>query len=182
MLIPLTPHAPSYCSGGTRLVISPHETRSRDEIISSLLGFYSFSEYTEFSIDKTAAGKPCFRSLPLYLSITDSGPYDVLALSTEEIGIDLQIHKNMKYLSLAKRFFHPDEYEYLSSLPSDHQCDMFFLLWTAKEAYVKYTGTGIDQNFSRFSVFSVPEHISSIQIDGRMTLSVCQKNMLPLLF
>ncbi|MBO4888275.1 MAG: 4'-phosphopantetheinyl transferase superfamily protein [Firmicutes bacterium] len=182
MLIPLTPHDVSYCSGGTRLVISPHETRSRDEIISGLLGFYSLSEDADLSTCKTAAGKPYFRSLPLCLSTTDSGPYDVLALSTEEIGIDLQIHKNMKYLSLAKRFFHPDEYKYLSSLPSNYQPDVFFLLWTAKEAYVKYTGTGIDQNFSRFSVFSVPEYISSIQIDGRMTLSVCQKKPLPLLF
>ena len=182
MLIPLIPHESTYTSGATRLSFSSHQTISRDEKVSSLLSFYPLPEKADPTILKREKGKPYFLNLPLFLSLTDSGPYDVLALSSEEIGIDLQIHKKMRYLSLAKRFSHPDEYGYLQSLPEDDQPDVFFLLWTAKEAYVKYTGDGIDQNFSKFSVFSVPEVISSIRIDGSMTLSICQKNPLPIIF
>ena len=182
MLIPLIPHESTYTLGATRLSFSSHQTISRDEKVSRLLPFYSLPEEVDQSILKTAKGKPYFSSLPLCVSLTDSGPYDVLAISPEEIGIDLQIHKKMRYLSLAKRFFHPDEYSYLLSLPAEYQPDAFFLLWTSKEAYVKYTGDGIDQNFSKFSVFSVLETISSIQIDGCMTLSICQKKQLPIIF
>ena len=91
MLIPLIPHESTYTSGATRLSFSSHQTISRDEKVSRLLPFYSLPEEVDQSILKTAKGKPYFSSLPLCVSLTDSGPYDVLAISPEEIGIDLQI-------------------------------------------------------------------------------------------
>ena len=76
---------------------------------------------------------------------------------------------------LASRWFHPEERCWITGAadfqPEDGRCAQkslqrinsgtgmfsgvtgrFFQVWTGKEAYVKYTGSGIDGNFSRFSV------------------------------
>ena len=78
-------------------------------------------------------------------------------------------------LVLAGRWFHPEESCWIAGAADfqteDGRCarkslqqinsgtdifsdvtGRFFQVWTGKEAYVKYTGSGIDRDFSRFSV------------------------------
>ena len=55
-------------------------------------------------------------------------------------------------LNLAKRYFHHEEYIYLSSLPKEEQDEAFTKIWTLKEAFVKCTGEGIAGGFNKFSV------------------------------
>ncbi len=99
-------------------------------------------------IAKTDLGKPFFPDFPdVFCSVTHSGAYWLGAFSGEPLGIDLQIYRPIKENMLACRFFHPSEKEYLKK-----HADEFFRVWTAKESYTKFIGTGIDENFCRFSV------------------------------
>ena len=74
-----------------------------------------------------------------------------IALHDKEIGIDIEYTRKCN-LNLAKRYFHQEEYIYLSSLPKEEQDEAFTKIWTQKEAFVKCTGEGIAGGFNKFSV------------------------------
>lgn len=61
------------------------------------------------------------------------------------VGIDLEKIRPMDGLSLAKRFFSQQEYLQLSKYPESQQNQAFLQLWTAKEALIKATGTGLTE-------------------------------------
>lgn len=94
-------------------------------------------------------GRPYLEpSCGMEVSITHSADYWACAVSTQPVGLDLQQKKNRNLSGIAGRFFHPDEAEFLKQ--GEHA--NFFAVWTAKEAYVKYTGEGISNEFGNFSV------------------------------
>ncbi len=104
--------------------------------------------------------KPSFaQDTGVYFSVSHSGDFWVCAIAGQEIGLDIQQEVNGDKKEIAKRFFHKTEYEYLER---NHFCD-FFALWAAKESYVKYTGSGIDECFDQFSVIDAGRFVSSVQ-------------------
>ena len=85
------------------------------------------------------------------------------AVSRQEIGVDIQKQTREYRRGIAKRFFHPDEYKYLKK----NNFKDFFPVWTAKESYVKYTGRGVAEGFSTFSVVSfgrIAQSVNGAQI------------------
>ncbi len=96
-------------------------------------------------------GMPC-------VSVSHSGDYIVCAVSDEKVGVDLQVIRRYKdetedeqaerLIRLARRFFHPTETEWIEK----DTLGRFFTVWSAKEAYVKYTGQGIDDTFGTVGV------------------------------
>lgn len=108
--------------------------------------------------------KPCFETdIGLHFSVSHSGAYWVCAFSEQKVGIDIQRKTNNYQRGIAKRFFHFDEQEYLEK----NNFTDFFQIWTAKESYVKYTGQGILEGFSDFSVVAggrISEQINGVRI------------------
>lgn len=97
-------------------------------------------------------GKPYFLyNENLHFSISHTKSHIAIALHDKEIGIDIENTRKCN-LSLAKRFFHSEEYNYLSSLTQEEQDEAFTKIWTLKEAFVKCTGEGIAGGFNKFSV------------------------------
>lgn len=102
-------------------------------------------------------GKPYFAPdsffSGLYFNISNSGSYEVLAVSDEPVGIDLQRDAGLHYdpLKMAQRWFTPEEVQLLSACESPAaQQSCFFRLWTAKEAYIKLTGEGLSRPLDSF--------------------------------
>ena len=81
----------------------------------------------------------------------------MLAVSDTPVGCDIEkLHKTV----LSHHVFHPNELDALSNLPSgDIQNHEFLRLWTAKEAFLKAIGTGIDTKASSYD-FSKSNTIS----------------------
>ena len=79
------------------------------------------------------------------------------ASMTKSLGCDIEkLHKTV----LSHHVFHPNELDALSNLPSgDIQNHEFLRLWTAKEAFLKAIGTGIDAKASSYD-FSKSNTIS----------------------
>ena len=78
------------------------------------------------------SGGPCF-------SISHTGNIWVCLVADYNIGIDVQIEKtNVKFEDIAKRFFNEREQGYIS----EKGIQGFYKVWTAREAYAKYTGEG----------------------------------------
>ncbi|MDR1043031.1 MAG: 4'-phosphopantetheinyl transferase superfamily protein [Clostridiales Family XIII bacterium] len=135
-------------------------------------------------------GKPYFSEPPLcgktFFSISHSGAYRAALFHDAEVGLDVEdlgIRTGMtreRMEKLATRFFSQDEAEYLAkkrgaendgdSAENDEDLAEFFRVWTAKEAYVKYTGDGISLGLSSFSVFEPPGGVAITTFSPRQGL------------
>lgn len=86
-----------------------------------------------------ANGKPYLADNPdTFFSITHSDKWVFLAVADGEIGIDAQAPRKV-CPRLAARSTSPEELAWVKENTEPH----FTRLWTMKEAYLKYTGTGL---------------------------------------
>ena len=115
-------------------------------------------------MEKGLRGKPYFPEYPwLHFSISQSGGVWACAMAAQEVGLDLQQHTKGRREHISKRFFHPLENEYLKK----NNYRDFFDVWAAKESYVKFTGSGIGEDFGGFSAASedgLAKEINGIQL------------------
>ena len=87
-------------------------------------------------------------------NIAHTKTYFALALTRNaSIGIDIEtIDPHTDYLGISARFFHSDEHKILLNTPTTAQKDVFFRIWTQKEAWVKTIGAGLSFGLQRFSI------------------------------
>lgn len=109
----------------------------------------------EFSIGKQ--GKPFLTHYHLEFSfnLSHAKQYAMIAVvsNLNYLGIDIEENTRVdNFVSLAKRFFHPREVDYLVSRPEEQQKAVFFKFWTAKEAFVKAIGRGVSFGLDKFAV------------------------------
>ncbi len=99
---------------------------------------------------ENANGKPAlFNHVPFYFSLSHSGEYAVCAVSDTPCGVDIEkIQKSDRKIAL--RFFHDHETQALSQVPEPAYSLQFTRLWTLKESYLKYTGTGLSCPLNSF--------------------------------
>ena len=98
-------------------------------------------------------GKPYLLEYPdFHFSLSHSGNVVALAVSGQEIGLDVQEHVAIKK-DLAKRFFTEAEKELLLREKDEESYNrLFFKLWSIKESYIKYTGRGMGQGLDTFQI------------------------------
>lgn len=134
----------------------------------------------DLPIRRSSKGKPFFPTMQnLYFNITHSRTHIAIALSDTPVGIDLEPLRSYPPM-LVHRYFHRDEVDYLDTLADERKAEAFTRLWTLKEAYVKYTGTGMANHFPTFAITlpdpPYPDTIGSIpvstQSDTRIQLTL----------
>lgn len=100
-------------------------------------------------IKTTPKGKPYAEGLNIHFNISHSGELVACAINDTEIGIDIEKIRKIN-LKIAKKIclenelnyiFDGNEIDYTSTNPK--HIERFFEIWTGKEAYFKYLGTGI---------------------------------------
>lgn len=112
-------------------------------------------------LDEKENGKPYPVNIDLHFNISHCEDYVVCVVDTKPVGIDIEKIRPIN-LKIAKRFFNDEEQKYIFG-HSDSQEDFekcsdnqilkrFFEIWTAKEAYLKYTGEGICADLKAISV------------------------------
>ena len=97
--------------------------------------FSFFYEYGE-------QGKPQIVNFPKKFNLSHSGDYVVCGVSDGEVGVDIQKWVPYKERT-AERFFAKEEWELLQEKDEQERTELFYRLWSRKEAYGKYTGQGI---------------------------------------
>lgn len=116
-----------------------------------LLDFCGFNKENAPKIKIKGNGKPYFEGTDIYFSISHSKNTAAVAVSLSEVGIDIErLDKSRDYLNLAERYFTEEEYEIIKE-NSDIK-EAFIKYWTAKEAYIKYTGEGFKKGVNYFEV------------------------------
>jgi len=102
----------------------------------------------EIIFNKGENGKPFLKNFPsFHFNISHTKNAVLIAVSDSPIGTDIEIIRpyDEKLLKVAKRFFLPKEFEYIA-IEEGRQSNRFFEIWTRKEAYAKYLGTGLFTN------------------------------------
>jgi len=118
-----------------------------------ILGGYTNTSAKQISYNKNDHGKPALdHENPVYFNLTHSHDLAILAISKySEIGVDVEYFKNKaSWKKIAQRFFTETEVSYLQNQPEDMQENLFFQIWTRKEAYIKAIGTGLSTSLSSF--------------------------------
>lgn len=109
----------------------------------------------EYTVETGEFGKPHIKGMPgFHYNLSHSGDWVVLAFGDAQVGVDVQkMEWSEEKQRLARRFFSPEEQEYLFR-QEDGRKLRFYEIWTRKESWLKYLGTGIRKPLNSFSVFS----------------------------
>ena len=117
---------------------------------------------------RTARGKPYAVGLPVEFSVSHSGNLVICAAADKPVGADIQIIRPVKD-RLITRVCSERELDYVISAGSSpsEKLPRFFRVWTGKEAYLKYTGTGIVSDLREVCVFGdeISRYLSFFMID-----------------
>ena len=108
-------------------------------------------------------GKPYVESIlingnkypsPIHFSISHSGSLLICLVAEFNVGADCQfIGAYDGKREIAARFFSPEENGYLSRYSENNAYTRAFTeVWALKEAYTKYTGKGLSEGLTKFSV------------------------------
>ncbi len=153
------------------------EDDKKRSVAGEMLAKKAVAEWLDVSAEEIVLcigknGKPFAENTKVQFNISHSGNLVVCAVDDKPVGIDVEQIRNIE-LKIAKRIYTDDELFYLfgfcpsdddfKSSPDDGMLLRFFELWTAKEAYLKYTGAGITENLKTLSVDS--EKIQKEYID-----------------
>lgn len=141
-----------------------------DALLSHVLGT------RDYTVEKSPLGKPRIRGREdFHYNLSHSGPWVVLAWGNAPVGVDVeQIRMDEGKASIALRFFAPEEQAYVFEKPEE-TARRFFQVWTGKESYLKYLGTGLRRDLTSFSVLSLPPqlHLLHQVLPGDYSLTVC---------
>ena len=154
-----------------RALIDPSVRRRfvlRRGVLRRLLGTYADQAPQLVVLRFGAQGKPALADLPgLSFNLSRSGDRVVIAVADgREIGVDVECRRPISNpLGLARRFFSPDEAEWLAQLDSAVMEESFWWLWTCKEAVVKASGFGLTEGLGDFTVSRAPD--GAARLTGR---------------
>ena len=89
---------------------------------------------------RTEKGKPYIYGTEkdVYCNVSHSEKMWICIVGEAECGIDLQVVKDCKYEQISRRYFTPDEQNYIRK----YGISGFFRLWVRREAFGKYIGDG----------------------------------------
>lgn len=145
----------------------------------------------EVTVEREWGAKPRLVSpAGWYFNLSHSGEWTCLALSDGEVGIDIQQERPVD-MRLATRFFTAEEQAALQGA-GERAEELFYRLWTVKEAYLKALGTGLNRPLNSFSVrfgaggakISDPERegewrVSELSDFGGYKIAVCAAEYVP---
>jgi len=107
----------------------------------------------DVTIGQQKNGKPYLPEHPhIHFNLSHSENMVLAVFAGAEVGCDIEYTKEAD-LKLAKRFFCPEEYEFLASLEGEERNSAFYRLWTLKESFLKATGMGMELPLNSFGFY-----------------------------
>jgi 4'-phosphopantetheinyl transferase len=126
-----------------------HRFRAAHCSVRRILGRYLERSPGSLVFESSEAGKPFLkasdRSRRMSFNLAHSGRYGLLAVGIDrEIGVDIEMERPLDDLAgMARQIMSAGEWQSFQSIPPDSAQDVFFGLWTRKEALLKAIGTGL---------------------------------------
>ena len=134
-----------------------------------ILSAYLSCDPAEVLLTENEYGKPLISndlSSDLFYNISHSGGRILLGIAYRaSVGVDIErVRSDLPYLNLARRFFARSEYNLIVNAPESDKVNMFFRIWTKKEAFVKAQGRGIAYGLKQFVVDPVNKGMDCLRL------------------
>ncbi len=126
-----------------------HENDRRRSVLGERLARKGVSKLcgiaeSEIKLARTEKGKPFVTNAKAFYSVSHSGNRVICAVSDKEIGVDIEKVRPMD-LHITRISCTDSDREFVFSDGDENaQIERFFRVWTAKEAYFKFIGTGLE--------------------------------------
>lgn len=146
------------------------------DLLISTLKEAGFDAKVEF--EHNVHGKPYFKDIPLYFSLSHTDGAVAVVISENEVGIDIQKTAE-SYQKIAKKVCSECELQVINE--SDEPEKVFTTLWTLKESYLKCIGTGINRNLKELDFCGYEErfekygHCFEIRHTDGYTVSISER-------
>ena len=153
--------------------------------LKSLLVIYTNKNYRdcnsiiskdEIQIIRAPNGKPYIKDGDLHFNLSYSEEIYIIAISNHEVGVDVEKLSTAVNIDLiVKKYFSEEEKKYMNVGKNKYlRIRRFYELWTRREAFVKYLGTGITNDFK---FLDLSKKIKGLNIEsffyGNYVISIC---------
>ena len=131
----------------------PEEEKKNEHEIGRLLLAHGLRDLYDLSLEEEPVrnnehGKPYLENHPeIKFNISHSGELVICAVGPSEMGIDIEIHREVNFMRIAEKAFSRQECDEMKKA-SDPKL-YFFDHWVLKEAYLKWKGIGISTNLKK---------------------------------
>ncbi len=122
--------------------------------------------------------KPYLKNGPCF-SISHSGKFVIVAFCEQfEIGIDIEEIKEIDIKAVSS-YLHIEEIKYLNN--NNYKMELFYNIWTRKEAFLKANGSGIVSGIDKISVLDdkiyqkYKWNIKQLDIHPRYKCAICSR-------
>ncbi len=154
-------------------------------LLRECLRSYGIDYTEETPVTKGKMGKPSLASRPdIHYNLSHADGIAACIVSDCECGIDCERVREYRP-NVMKRAFSEKERDMVEKAPDDMKDQLFFRLWTLKEAYVKALGTGISYPMDTaefgFEGGEIRTNVKGwrfrqyIVCGGKFVISVCEK-------
>lgn len=157
------------------------QNRSDDYIISrsilrKILAQYLGGAPESVSLELNTTGKPYLTSSRYYFNLSHSNDLFICGITWDTpIGIDLQhIYSISNIDTLIRNYFSPEEQQIVNSVIDSRIQDLFFTIWTAKEAYLKGTGEGFQRPVNSFTICQRDNNILTLKLKQETNTSLSE--------
>lgn len=155
--VPATPAAAasSLAPDAVHLWLLPYDRAAGRRPLRDLLGAYLELPGERIGFTTGPHGRPACAAateagLDFNWSHSGARALAAIARGLPELGVDLELPRpRARALTLARRFFAPEEHDALSNLAPEALAPAFLRLWTAKEAVLKALGEGLQYGLHR---------------------------------
>jgi phosphopantetheinyl transferase len=138
--LPLPVSTPSELASSKSLP-NPNYFLLRRQLCRAFIAHYSGFSADIIQIQKTSTGAlEIYPSTGLHISFSYRGSLTAIGISTHPIGVDLEITDNTT--NIPWNILHPFERTTIERADTQNRMDIFYQIWTGKEACVKALGTG----------------------------------------
>jgi len=123
-------------------------------VLRKILGRYLGMAPESIPIKTYSNGKPYLPGSKIHFNLSHSDGLFLYGLASgSPLGVDLQrVYPIANINTIIKNYFSPEEQILLNSVNENLLQDLFFAIWTAKEAYLKGTGEGFQRPPNSFTI------------------------------
>lgn len=135
-----------------------HQDTQTQHLIARILLRKKLAEITQIApenlcFNRNEFGRPSLANCESEIDFNVSHTQGVVIAAITncgKVGVDIEIKKRKNhFIDIAEHYFHAKEVLALKDTNAD-QIELFFKIWTLKEAYVKALGVGLQKSLSSF--------------------------------
>ena len=108
-----------------------------------LLASHLNREPKDIKFSYSSHGKPFLpQQIRTHFNLARKGSVLCFGISTAPLGVDIEMHKPIRFLEAGKSVFNPSEFAKIEQIGEIERSELFYTYWTRKEAFIKCQGYG----------------------------------------